>query len=213
MLCKKGQKFAGDMARVMLLETSLAAFLNRDLERHAATSSPPGNPTLDADPSNRHDFDLCFYLAQCPLSVSRQGTPHLVNGPLHALTADICLPSILSAVKLWQVSFWANTGSSISSLHYDPHCNLLCVVEGCKTLRLLSPGALKVLRAFPPYHDSANHAEDDLWEAEGRWEELAAAFGGREISLGHGDALFIPGDARALNLSPSSHHLYYMRTI
>ncbi|KFM27915.1 Lysine-specific demethylase 8 [Auxenochlorella protothecoides] len=123
------------------------------------------------------------YLAECPLAQAEPGAA-LSPGPLHALMADIRIPEAVKGSPLTSINLWASLNRTASSLHYDPYCNLLVVVCGRKTVRLTPPTADPTLRAHPVWSDSLNHADADL----ARSPRLPMTC----VSLGPGDALFIP---------------------
>jgi len=191
MVARQGDHFVGDMQHSVLLDTTLAAFLDGTLQ----LGLKRGREESESD--TNQPILMSLYLAQCPLlagsSPSANGKALPAPGPLSPLLQDIGTPSLVESVDVWQVSFWASQGPTTSSLHYDPHSNLLCVVRGHKTLRLLPPtgAVMHALRARPPYHESANHAADDLWDDDNdlsQWYQL----GMLEICLLPGDALYIP---------------------
>lgn len=176
--------FVGDMEHLQLLHTTLASFLNGSLSQ-----SPHAAPAAFTHTSS-FTSSWRFYLAQCPISARDSSANSLVPGPLHALLQDIHVPHLLSSISLSQINLWANMSHPArSSLHYDPYCNLLCLVTGSKTIRLLPPSATCFLPARPAYHDSANHAEADLW---GPGNESLRDLDPIEISLDPGNVLFIP---------------------
>ena len=57
--------------------------------------------------------------------------------------------------------FTCSHGSK-SSLHYDQHHNLLCVVAGSKVVNLFSPLATCLLAPKPVWSESANHSQIDF---------------------------------------------------
>ncbi|KAL6781185.1 hypothetical protein ACKKBG_A10150 [Auxenochlorella protothecoides x Auxenochlorella symbiontica] len=123
------------------------------------------------------------YLAECPLAQAEPGAA-LSPGPLHALMADIRIPEAVKGSPLTSINLWASLNRTASSLHYDPYCNLLVVICGRKTVRLTPPTADPTLRVHPVWSDSLNHADADL----ARSPRLPVTC----VSLGPGDALFIP---------------------
>ena len=180
MCAPRGAIFDGDMEQTSLLSTDLSAFLDGSLE-----------DALAAREDDSKSPDLALYLAQSPLCYFSTYTRKMVDGPLHALLADIDLPPQMRETPLWQVNLWANRGFTTSSLHYDPHHNLLCVVTGRKTVRMLPPSYLAALDIRPPHHESSNHARDDLWGPK-FIDEVGGEVMGGEVQLRPGDAVFIP---------------------
>ena len=80
--------------------------------------------------------DVGLYLAQAPLVVFTDSTAH--TGILYGLSEDVKIPSMMpQGCDIVSVNAWCSgPGRVLSSLHYDCHENLLCVVEGEKTVRL-----------------------------------------------------------------------------
>lgn len=181
--CADGQPLVGDMQHLMLVSTTLAAFLDGSLERQLAERAPPGAPPLR------------LYLAQSPLAAAG-GEP----APLAPLLTDLgdLLPLQRSPlVQLSSVNLWASPRATRSSLHYDPYSNLLCVLRGSKTVRLAPPSVTPHLRPQPPTSASANHSPLDL--AAGDAARFATPAAAAEVAaatqlrtLAAGDALFIP---------------------
>ncbi len=183
------------MESLVLLQEKFSIFLDETL---APETSEIGDKT---------DFKskIQFYLAQCPISSCDPHSSELQPGPLSALLQDFNIPSPLRTHKthnytdftLNQINFWANIHSpATSSLHYDPYSNLLCVVTGQKTVRLLPPCGTKHLQNVSnAYAESSNHADDDLgFHFPQRKEEINQMSNGQlsEFILNPGDALFLP---------------------
>ncbi|WPT12073.1 Lysine-specific demethylase 8 [Picochlorum sp. SENEW3] len=80
--------------------------------------------------------DVGLYLAQAPIVVFTNATAH--KGILYGLSEDVKIPSMLPpGCDMVSVNAWCSgPGSVLSSLHYDCHENLLCVVDGEKIVRL-----------------------------------------------------------------------------
>jgi len=80
--------------------------------------------------------DVGLYLAQAPIVVFTNATAH--KGILYGLSEDVKIPSMMPpGCDMVSVNAWCSgPGSVLSSLHYDCHENLLCVVDGEKIVRL-----------------------------------------------------------------------------
>jgi hypothetical protein len=166
-------QFAGDMQSMRLLEAPFSAFLDGTLRL------PQEAQSRDLISENSQ-----FYLAQAPI-ILEDGRP----GPLHALMQDIEVPHLLQDVPLSQVNLWASLKHTESTLHYDPHCNLLCIVSGRKCVWTAPPEARKTLAANPIWHESCNHAGGNLCSFS---EGVLQSIGGGKFTLHAGDALYIP---------------------
>jgi hypothetical protein len=181
-------RFVGDMEHLRLLPATLADFLTGALARELLAA--PGAPRGAA--ASR----LRLYLAQSPICAAAPAPAAggdeegLQPGPLHALLRDLEVPAALRGAPLAQINLWASPAPTRSSLHYDPYANLLCLVQGAKTVRLAPPAATPRLRPQPAFHESANHAAADLWDdAPGG---AGPARDVLEFELLPGDALLIP---------------------
>ena len=171
--------FSGDMLHLQLLNVSFSKFLEGlkacDLPKECDANMLEDNRTMN------------FYLAQAPLQ--KFGGE---RGPLWALMEDIEPPSVLMQQKEGcQINLWANLErESSSTCHYDPYPNLLCVVAGKKTVWLASPDARHLLRAFPVWDESGNHARRDLRFLNEKSEAAKDQF--FQADLHPGDVLFLP---------------------
>ncbi|KAK9807971.1 hypothetical protein WJX73_008943 [Symbiochloris irregularis] len=139
-----------------------------------------------ADTPNQVSPGQYLYLAQSAM----QGR----DAPLSALREDIRTPDCLQAQRVREVNLWMCTRGSRSSLHCDPYENLLCVVRGCKTVRLFPPAATPLLYPEPLWGEAANHsAVDHEHPDEVRHARYAEALQQRrEVVVEAGDALYIP---------------------
>lgn len=176
MVAKNGY-FIGDMNNLQLLTAPLKSYLHETLETPESTT---------------------LYLAQCPiLLASSTSSKELQPGPLHALWQDIVtMPRCLASFPLTHVNLWASKQACTSSLHYDPHNNMLCCVEGQKQIRIVPPSFAPEIKAQKAFHDSANHAGADLWDilswtSKGQKVVDLGEYP-QEFILNPGDALFIP---------------------
>ena len=105
-------------------------------------------------------------------------------------------PRALRGVPLSSTNLWLNSTAVTTSLHYDPHHNLLCVVSGEKRVCLWPPTCTEQLRPFSAFGESANHSQlTDLTDspalqaATAQARQLQAYV---DVTLAAGDALFIP---------------------
>lgn len=194
------KSFRGDMENLVLLQEKFSAFLNGTLTSFIKEENSSFlDEKRDVDPAAA----MRFYLAQCPIYSMDSFSTELLPGPLSSLQQDFSIPFPLVKGKtinapelhLSQINFWANIQSPvISSLHYDLYNNLLCVVTGQKTVRLLPPSATTYLhKVAPVYAESTNHADDDLFNPI-RKDEVETKTNGQlfEFILNPGDALFLP---------------------
>lgn len=116
----------------------------------------------------------------------------MIPGPLYPVMKDISVPDMLSDVRLSSINAWCSKGKrTTSSLHYDPHDGLLCVVCGEKKVRLLPPSATPHIRARPLHHESCNHALANIWSNKADMQHLLT-LGLKEYTVYPGDAVFIP---------------------
>jgi hypothetical protein len=195
------KNFRGDFESLVLLQDKFSAFLDGSIASFKEKNASAAR--ID----NRNIDKMQFYLAQCPIySTDPSSTSTTLHpGPLSALMQDITTPFPFNDTNfnLSQINFWANIHSQVtSSLHFDLYNNLLCVVTGQKTVRVLAPKATTFLRNVAPvYAESANHADDDLFNPI-RKQELDTQLKDNhqqqqhqlflEFILNPGDALFLP---------------------
>jgi Cupin-like domain len=202
-MVSSAKNFRGDMESLILLQDKFSAFLNGFL---ISSRKEEGNASSSDGNKNKKNSTsvMQFYLAQCPISVMEPFSAEQTPGPLSALLQDITIPLPLiegkvlhynQRVNLSQINLWANIHSpATSSLHYDPYHNLLCVVTGQKIVRLVPPCATELLHnVAPSYAESANHADDDLFNPQRR-KKIDGNSNGQllEFILNPGDALFLP---------------------
>ncbi|DBA97371.1 TPA: hypothetical protein ACH3X1_015102 [Trebouxia sp. C0004] len=83
---------------------------------------------------------------------------------------------------------------SRSSLHYDPYHNLLCMVQGKKSVKLMSPDVTDQLYPFSVLGESPNHSHVNFAHPDDQKHPLykQALQSQQEFVLQAGDALFIP---------------------
>eukprot|EP00884_Botryococcus_braunii_P002449 jgi/Botrbrau1/12204/Bobra.0197s0001.2 len=133
-----------------------------------------------------------MYLAQAGIWAREGGAC-----PLAPLWPDLEVPPQIPLPDLAQVNLWLSTRTSRSSLHYDPHHNLLVVVGGGgKAVRLLSPASTRHLAPMPVWGESANHSPVDLLSPHPGVPldpaTLSACSAAQCAKLNEGDVLFIP---------------------
>lgn len=126
-----------------------------------------------------------LYLAQCPLV-----------GLLAPLLQDVPTPAALEDATLSSVNLWVAAGATLSSAHFDPHHNLLCVITGSKRVRLWPPSCSRHFAPHSPLGESPNHSSiRDIESSAALPSATAQARNeGRYFAaaLQPGDALFIP---------------------
>ncbi|CAA6653717.1 unnamed protein product [Spirodela intermedia] len=98
------------------------------------------------------------YLAQVPILTVENNE----KSPLQSLIDDIEKPIFLETNTLASINFWMNNVESRSSIHYDPHHNLLCVIAGRKQVFLWPPSAGCFLYPMPVYGEASNHSSLDI---------------------------------------------------
>ncbi|XP_078436005.1 2-oxoglutarate (2OG) and Fe(II)-dependent oxygenase superfamily protein isoform X2 [Wolffia australiana] len=123
------------------------------------------------------------YLAQIPIMSAENDKKSV----LIKLIDDIEMPIFLDGKELVSINLWMSNVRSRSSIHYDPHHNILCVVSGRKQAgRTLYPMAV--------YGEASNHSSLDIQNPD--FSRYPRAKGYIELSqkaiLHSGDALFIP---------------------
>ena len=162
---------------VMLTERGGGTEMVGDMEKLRLERMPFSAFWMDS-PETSSGCDGCCarYLAQCPIAVMQRGT--WVQGPVGRLVEDIEVPEMRPdrGISMSSINLWCNKGSVTSSLHYDFHQNMLCVVTGSKTVRLAPPQTISRLHARPSYHESANHAHSDSLFDESTVERLAGMY-------------------------------------
>eukprot|EP00850_Spirogloea_muscicola_P001856 SM000007S20816 [mRNA] locus=s7:318142:322356:- [translate_table: standard] len=125
--------------------------------------------------------------SQCHPSEGEQSAPMYDaedrNGvSLAPLLEDIQKPDILKKKEIASINFWMSIHASISSIHYDPYHNLLCVVSGRKTVSIWPPsaaGSFSAINLLQP--DYKQHPQ------AANYRTLC-----KTVTLASGDALFLP---------------------
>eukprot|EP00850_Spirogloea_muscicola_P001155 SM000004S15025 [mRNA] locus=s4:799035:803238:+ [translate_table: standard] len=137
--------------------------------------------------------------SQCHPSEAEQSAPMYdaedrTGVSLAPLLEDIHKPDILKKKEIASINFWMSFHASISSIHYDPYHNLLCVVSGRKTVSIWPPSAAASLYPMPLYGESSNHSAINLLQPDYKQHPQAANYRTlcKNITLAAGDALFLP---------------------
>ncbi|EFJ43966.1 hypothetical protein VOLCADRAFT_106593 [Volvox carteri f. nagariensis] len=106
---------------------------------------------------------------------------------LARLQADVPTPGCLHGKDITAANLWMCGGAVRSSLHYDPHHNLLVVVSGRKVVTVVPPyltHCLYPMTLTVPFSDTQPPAQHPAY--------LAALDAAAAVELQAGDALFIP---------------------
>lgn len=142
--------------------------------------------------------DVGLYLAQAPIVVFTNARAH--KGILYGLSEDVKIPSMMPpGCDMVSVNAWCSgPGRVLSSLHYDCHENLLCVVDGEKTVRLAPFDVVPTSCLFyeHPYEwGYGNHTDSYTLFPECTAGEKHTAIDGACVETHHliaGDVLYIP---------------------
>jgi len=192
--------FVGDMSSLNMIEMPMREFLDRQSDSETCSCLYVAQaPVAVADMSAQLDeANLESDTRKRKLSETNSNTSAKTNavnmfpGPLYPLMKDISIPDMLSDARLSSINAWCSKGKkTTSSLHFDPHDGLLCVVCGEKKVRLLPPTATPHIRARPLYHESSNHALVNIWSDQADMQHLLT-LGLKEHTVYPGDAVFIP---------------------
>ena len=187
----------------MACSPSTSSIFSGDAQARDTISMPFGGFLSVFDGISAATPELSLYLCQCPILSSDQEIPAL----LPELADDIIPPAMFGADRLVQANLWMNCLASRSNIHYDMSENVLCVVRGCKTVRLFPPICTPHLHPRAVFSISHNHSATSL-EDMGHmgWEDSVADAprSGRStfssesthypvvVCLHAGDALYIP---------------------
>lgn len=143
--------------------------------------------------SNDEDFALLespgvqLYLAQA--GIEDNGS----FAPLCGLKEDLTIPSFLRS-PVSAINLWMSVNGSRSSTHYDPFHNLLCVVAGCKEVKLWPPSAAPELYPLPIFGEASNHSGVDFANPNltkyPRFRSAMESY--QSVTLRAGDSLFLP---------------------
>ncbi|KAA6428022.1 MAG: hypothetical protein FRX49_02684 [Trebouxia sp. A1-2] len=169
--------FFGDMRQFMPQGCSFSDFLSTADGLHSLSAS--------RGPAQTSHSLVQAYLAQASLDAGH---------PLEALQKDFEVPDVISHADLVHTNLWMSIRGSRSSLHYDPYHNLLCMVQGQKTVKLLSPDVTDQLYPFSVLGESPNHSHVNFAHPDDQQHPLykQALQSQQEFVLQAGDALFIP---------------------
>ena len=134
-------------------------------------------------------FDGSLYLAQVGIHSQEIGS----SPPLKALRKDIEIPNFLLSPVV-SINLWMSVNGSRSSIHYDPLHNLLCVISGCKEVRLWPPSSAPSLYPLPVYGEASNHSGVDFIKPDlsNHPRFVSAGENCQTVILNAGDALFLP---------------------
>ena len=92
------------------------------------------------------DTKLKLYLSQCSVFSDSQDEPAQV--PFLAIFYSLPPPLVDNLQRTVQINLWMNTSACASALHYDANHNLLVLVQGAKTVTLLSPAHTHLLKGY-----------------------------------------------------------------
>ncbi|KAI6674798.1 hypothetical protein NL676_002704 [Syzygium grande] len=140
MLSRSAPFFYGDLRsheRVPLPFSSFIGFCKQHMEKKEDDQSQcmeSGERNSEGSEQD-HVAPKQIYLAQVPImNVENKG-----RAQLGVLLEDIQTPAFLDKSLLASVNLWMNIAEARSSTHYDPHHNLLCIVNGTKEVVLWPP--------------------------------------------------------------------------
>ena len=102
------------------------------------------------------DTHMHLYLSQCSVFINS----NTERAQLPFLSPHFPYPKLLESTdqRVVQINMWMNFSPCSSSLHYDANHNLLSLIEGRKTVTLLSPSYTYLLKPYPSYYSSPNHS-------------------------------------------------------
>lgn len=185
MASTSGSNFYGDIRGHQRVPLQFHSFL--DLAHRSTTETVPNlDPEFAFLENSQH---MRLYLAQAAIFSLESPSP----APLRALMDDIATPSFLPS-PLSAVNLWMSVNGSRSSTHYDPFHNLLCVISGCKQVKLWPPSAAPSLYPLPIFGEASNHSGVDFanpnFTLHPRFRSAMASF--QSVTLHSGDALFLP---------------------
>lgn len=152
--------------------------------------------------------NLQLYLSQCCIFCS---DPSLCDLPEQDRKQFNFLPSIFkdySCMNVNQINLWMNIHPSQSTLHYDANHNLLVVLEGSKTVTLLSPNCTKHVNPVCSANEHPNHSSLVPQEVDSLVANILKSQGGHgaendtdgtyagcvchEVTIRAGEAIFVP---------------------
>lgn len=130
-----------------------------------------------------------LFLSQCSLlnTNKQRAQINLSEEILH------WLPPFLSAADIDQANLWANIAPACTSLHYDAYHNVLYVLQGSKTVRLMSPAMTAQLHPHCAFAEAPNHSSAS-WNSLDQYftQEATMTTNCFEVTILAGAALFIP---------------------
>ncbi|KAG0609283.1 hypothetical protein M758_8G172600 [Ceratodon purpureus] len=185
MATTSGANFYGDIRGHDRVPIQFQSFL--DLADRSRTGAEMSN--LESEFAFLESEDVQLYLAQAGIFSQESVSP----SPLSALREDIETPSFLQT-PVSAMNLWMSVNGSRSSTHYDPFHNLLCIVSGCKEVKLWPPSAAPSLYPLPIFGEASNHSGVDFANPDlikyprFRW----AMENFQSVTLHAGDALFLP---------------------
>lgn len=188
MATTSGANFYGDIRGHGRVPLTFQSFL--DLADHSQTESCKASTSGD-EFAFLESREVQLYLAQA--GIYSQENSASAAAPLHSLREDLAIPSFLRS-PVSAINLWMSVNGSRSSTHYDPFHNLLCVVSGCKELKLWPPSATPSLYPLPISGEASNHSGVDFANPNltkyPRFRSAMQSF--QCVTLRAGDALFLP---------------------
>lgn len=95
------------------------------------------------------DTKMKLYLSQCSVFSDSPIEPAQVS--CLAQFYSFPKPLLETQQRIMQINLWMNTSACVSALHYDANHNLLNLVQGRKTVTLLSPAHTHILQGYRLY--------------------------------------------------------------
>lgn len=134
-------------------------------------------------------YYLLFGNIECPRTFAAR-----VARPIFPeLSPDVPVPELLPRHRLFEINLWMSYDGAITNLHFDPFDNLLCVVQGRKSLRVFAPDQTQRLHLKPvfdasnPVHSPVNALAPDL---AAHPQFRGARY--HTATIERGDALYMP---------------------
>jgi hypothetical protein len=130
----------------------------------------------------------------CSCNLAQAGIEDSVSSaPLRALREDLAIPSFLRS-PVSAINLWMSVNGSRSRTHYDPFHNLLCIVAGCKEVKLWPPSAAPSLYPLQISGEASNHSGVDFANPNlTKYPQFRSAMQSfQSVTLCAGDALFLP---------------------
>ncbi|RYH30264.1 hypothetical protein EON65_05680 [archaeon] len=171
--CSHNEEFNGNPTQREQVNIKLADFITA----HQALSANQDHWLLHSG--------LSLYLSQCCLYAADSAA---IQVPYPELLQH--LPSCLQGEVIDAVNVWMNLQESKSSCHYDANHNLLVMVQGHKTAFLIPPSLTYLVKPVSCIAEAHNHSNLSCLEIEQIVSQYSAET--YVVSMGKGDALFIP---------------------